>query len=209
MNPVQRLKNHMQISIYSLLLVIIGGVGILFSLTFDLFRDGASHFGIRQFAGFVISSIVALAGLNRLAALRSRALDFILFGAYFAGILFMGLRPKYDRVVGQNGFLEPSGFSAFDFIINIIGFIPLSYLMMLSLFALNRALKKASLSVLVLVSCTGISFLIEVLQHFIAGRSSSLYDIMANGIGALIGITYYLFEYRTSPGFNMPKRLRG
>ena len=189
----------MRISFYILLLVIIGGVGILLSLTFDLFHDGVSHFGMRQFAGFVISSIVALAGLNRLITFfRSKALDFVLFGAYFAGILFMGLRPKYDRVIGHTGLFELTGYSAFDFIINTIGFIPLSYLMMMSIFALNRKLKRASVSILVFASCMCITLLIEILQYFIPGRSSQFFDVITNGIGALIGITYSQFEYRTS-----------
>lgn len=190
----------MQISFSSLLLVIIGSVGILLSLTFDLFNGGVIHFGMRQFAGFVISSIVVLAGLNKLFPLRSRAFNFLLFGAYFAGILFMGLRPRYHRVVERNGILELTGYSTFDFLINLIGFIPLSYLMMLALFALNRKLKKASVSMLVFVFCICITVLIEILQYYIPGRSSQLFDAITNGTGALIGIAYYLFEYRTPPG---------
>ena len=193
------LQQNMQISFYSLLLVIIGSVGILLSLTFDLFHDGASHFGMRQFAGFVISSIVVLAGLNKLFSLRSKAFNFLLFGAYFAGILFMGLRPRYHRTVGHNGILESTGYGTFDFIINLIGFIPLSYLMMLSIFALNRTLKRASASILVFASCMCITLFLEILQYFIPGRSSQFFDVITNGIGALIGITFYLFEYRTPP----------
>jgi VanZ family protein len=37
------------------------------------------------------------------------------------------------------------------------------------------------------------------LQYFIPGRSSQFFDVITNGIGALIGITFYLFEYRTPP----------
>ena len=190
----------MKISFYSLLLVILGFIGILVSLTFDLFRASPNFFGMRQFAGFVMSSIVALTGLNRLFPIRSRAIDFLLFGGYFTGILFMGLRPRYYKTAGLNHILESTSYSSFDFIINVIGFIPLSYLMMLSLFALKRTLKMASASMMVFASCMCISLLIEILQYYIPGRSSQLFDVIANGMGVLIGITYYLFEFRTPPG---------
>jgi len=52
---------------------------------------------------------------------------------------------------------------------------------------------------LVATSGLGISLFIEIMQYyFITGRSSSLYDLLANGLGAIGGIGYYLLERRLS-----------
>jgi hypothetical protein len=173
------------------------GIGIgfmIFIVSFDFFRPGPSHFGIEQFSTFVVSAIVALAGLRKLALSRARLWDGMLLLIYLAGILFMGLKSGGHNFHGSNGLLGVSWPPMKDFVINILGFFPLSYLMMLFFLSDNRIDKLVIVAGVVLASGICISLLIELLQYYIPGRSSSLFDIIANGIGTFIGVSYYLFE---------------
>jgi VanZ family protein len=139
---------------------------------------------------------VVLVGLNRLFPTKSRGLNILLFSAYLAGILFMGLRPRFNLPDDCNNMLDPNFYDTFDFITNIFGFIPLGYLMMRCLLSLNRSLKKISASVIVFVACLSITLFIEISQYYIPGRISQLYDVVSNGIGALVGIAFYFYEHR-------------
>jgi hypothetical protein len=182
--------------LFSFVLFFIGISGMVFAIAFDFFKGTVPNFGINQLAGFVISAIIALAGLRNLKLLRARIWDGILLLVYLAGILFMGLRSTRHGHNRSSGMLESFSFSFFDVAINIVGFIPLSYLMVSYLLPNNRIQKKMSIICLTLVSCIGISLLIEILQHYIPGRSSSRSDLLFNGLGSLGGIIYYLLEKR-------------
>jgi hypothetical protein len=176
------------------------GIGIgfmIFIVSFDVFRRGPSHFGMDQFAAFVVSGIVALAGLRKLVSSKARRWDGILLLIYIAGILFMGLNPHGHHFYGSHILLSESWPPPVkDVVINILGFFPLSYLMMSFFLPDNRLDRQVFVTGAVLASGICISLLIELLQYYIPGRTSSLFDIIANGIGTFIGVGYYLFEKR-------------
>ncbi len=119
-----------QFSLFSLFLLFIGISGMIFAVTFDFFKASVPNFGINQLAGFVVSAIIALAGLRKIALLRARIWDGLLLLVYLAGILFMGLRSKNHGLNRSSGMLQDLSFSFSDAAINILGFFPLGYLMM-------------------------------------------------------------------------------
>jgi hypothetical protein len=176
------------------------GVGIgfmIFIVSLNFFRRGPLHFGMDQFAAFVVSGIVALAGLRKLVSSRARLWDGMLLLLYVTGILFMGLKSGDNHFHGSNEILRESWPPLMkDFVINILGFFPLSYLMMSFVFADNRLDRQVFVTGVVLAFGICISLLIELLQYYIPGRTSSLFDLIANGIGTCIGVSYYLFEKR-------------
>lgn len=176
------------------------GIGIgfmIFIVSFVFFRSGPPHFGINQFAAFVASAIVALAGLNKCAFSGNRLYGGILLLLYIAGILFMGLKSGGNHFHGSNGLLRgPWPPPVKDVIINILGFFPLSYLMMSFFLADNRLDRQVFVTGAVLASGICISLLIELLQYYIPGRISSLFDLIANGLGTFFGVGYYLLEER-------------
>ncbi len=176
---------------------------MIFSATFDFFHSGVRNFGIIQFSGFVVSTIVALAGLRKITFPKKRLFDGLLILVYIAGILFMGLKPGSPIGYQHVGILRDTKISLFDFTINIIGFIPLSYLMMSYLLAGIRIYKKVSVTALVMVSGLSISLIMELLQYFLPNRISSIIDLFANGIGTCFGISYYLLERRFSRYISM------
>lgn len=182
--------------LFSFALFFAGISGMVFAIAFDFFKSTVPNFGINQLAGFVISAIIAMAGLRNLNLLRARIWDGILLLVYLAGILFMGLRPAKHAHSRSGGILEGFSFSFFDAAINVLGFIPLSYLMISYLCSSERTQKKMSIICLTLVSCIGISLLIELIQYYIPGRSSSQSDLLFNGLGSFGGIIYYLVEKR-------------
>ncbi|MFC1535295.1 VanZ family protein [Thermodesulfobacteriota bacterium] len=94
--------------------------------------------------------------------------------------------------------LQDLSFSFSDVTINILGFIPLGYLMMSYFLSSDRIQKKIPVICLIIAACIGISLLIELSQYYLPGRSSSLLDLLFNGLGAFGGIIYYLFEKRLS-----------
>jgi glycopeptide antibiotics resistance protein len=171
---------------------------MIFFVAVDFFKAGVPYFGIDQLAGFIISTIIALAGLRKIGSLRSRIWDRMLLLVYLAGILFMGLRPKNNGFNVSNGMLQDLSTSFSDVAINILGFVPLGYLMMLYFFSIDRIQKKIPAVFLNIVTCVGISLLIESAQYYIPGRSSSLLDLSFNGLGAFGGTIYCLLEKRFS-----------
>jgi VanZ family protein len=92
--------------------------------------------------------------------------------------------------------LQDLSFSSSDVAINILGFIPLAYLMMSYFLSSNRIQKKVPVICLTIAACIGISLLIELSQHYLPGRSSSQLDLLFNGLGSFGGIIYYLLEKR-------------
>jgi len=183
-----------QFSPFSLFLLFVGVSGMILAVTFDFFKAGVPNFGIDQLAGFIISTIVALAGLRKTRLLRSRTWDRLFILAYLAGILFMGLRPMNHGFNGSSGILQDMHTSFSDVAINILGFAPVGYLMMLYFFSIDRIQKKIPVVFLNIVTCIGISLVIESVQYYIPGRTSSLSDILFNGLGAFGGTIYCLLE---------------
>ena len=187
-----------QFSLFSLFLLFIGITGMIFAITIDFFKASIANFGINQLAGFVISTIIALAGLRKIAVLKARMWDGLLLLVYLAGIFFMGLRSQNHCLTKSSGMLHDLNFSFSDVAINILGFIPLGYLMMSYFLSNDRKQKKVPVICLSITACIGISFIIELSQYYLPGRSSSLSDLLFNGLGAFGGIIYCLLEKRSS-----------
>jgi glycopeptide antibiotics resistance protein len=189
-------KKHFPL--FNFFLLFIGISGMIFAATFDLFKAGASNFGINQLAGFVVSAIIALAGLRRIEFVRARMWDGLLLVGYLAGILFMGLRSTSHFLGRSSGMLQNLSFAFSDVAINFLGFIPLGYLMISYLLSSDRIQKKIHAICLTAAACIGVSLLIELSQYYIPGRTSSLIDLLFNGLGAFGGIGYCLLEKRLS-----------
>jgi VanZ family protein len=82
-----------------------------------------------------------------------------------------------------------------DVAVNIIGFIPLGFILMISLKSRVKSVMLAMLSAL-LMGCI-ISFCIEYLQAFLPSRDSSMRDLITNTSGTLIGcLSFWVFAGR-------------
>jgi len=183
-------------SIFSLALLLIGIGGMLISAFFDLLRAGATNFGTFQLAGFVVAAFVAVAGLRGGVLSHARRWDGLLLLAYLGGIFFMGLRFE-DRDNHYNyGLLRNMSFTPQDAFINLMGFIPLGYLMTAFLSAGLLRHKDSRPAILSLTLCISVSFLIEFVQSYLPGRTSSIVDVLMNTMGALIGVLFCIIERR-------------
>lgn len=79
-----------------------------------------------------------------------------------------------------------------DSILNLLGFIPLGFILTATLVKLGGTFKKHD--VLMAVSlCFGVSLFIEICQAWIPSRDSYLLDLILNTLGALAGATLYRF----------------
>jgi hypothetical protein len=72
-----------------------------------------------------------------------------------------------------------------DILINLFGFVPLGFL--LSMYLIQKGLPLRNSLVLSILIWFFLSLMIEVLQAFLPGRSSSMTDLLANTFGAAIG----------------------
>ena len=187
--------NHLRTHISGYLLIGIGICGMIVAVAFDFMRPHKPYFGMTQAAGFVISAIVALQGLHRVAYPRVKARTGLLLVVYLAGILFMGLRPSTHKFPDPHQFLGATYLPTRDFIINVVGFIPYGYLIVAYLFSGIRSKdNRLTKVVLAMIAGIGTSFLLETVQYFIPGRTSSLYDLIANTAGAGLGVAYCLLD---------------
>ena len=73
-----------------------------------------------------------------------------------------------------------------DFVINLVGFIPLGFILSATFIELGGTLKKRVVLITVAL-CFAISLIIEVAQGWMPSRSSQILDLMLNTSGALIG----------------------
>ena len=77
-----------------------------------------------------------------------------------------------------------------DFVINLVGFIPLGFILSATFIELGGTLKKRVILVTVAL-CFTISLIIEVAQGWMPSRSSQILDLLLNTSGALIGAMAY------------------
>ncbi len=77
-----------------------------------------------------------------------------------------------------------------DFVINLVGFIPLGFILSATFMELGGTLKKRVILITVAL-CFATSLIIEVAQGWIPSRSSQILDLMLNTSGALIGSMGY------------------
>ncbi len=161
--------------------------GLVFFAGFDILRGQAIDMGLQQFAGLSISIIIILSGIyDRIPWPKKFSLG-SLFLLYLGGILFMGLRPGSSHGHHHLALLSMAAFARGDFIINTLGFVPLGFLAMALLTEMRMADRRHHLA-WTLAFCLTLSLIIEIVQYvFLPGRTSSLYDVVANTMGALLG----------------------
>lgn len=190
----QRIR--MKSPIAKVLLIFVGTFGVVVTTTYDLFRPGPARFGKMQFMGFIISILLLMAGLRSAFHSRKRQLDTLMLCIYLFGMLYLVLTPDSHFLDPDRRLLEVIAFFPvdFDFVVNILGFFPLGYLL-LSLFHPDEG-RCFSRCLVVVLSGVVLSLFIEVAQYYIPGRTSSMNDIVANGIGCAVGALYYHFEAR-------------
>jgi VanZ family protein len=175
-------------SIIRLLPTIIGIIGLIFFIASAILSANQSGIGLFHMAGVAISGILLLSGLRNLAPTIHRAKYYsALLCMYTAGILVMGLRPRSGRQ--NSAFLEIADFSLYDVTMNVLGFIPFAFLLVTVMYE-QRFSSRIKRFIWAVAGCTTLSLVIELSQHLIAGRSSSLVDVAMNFIGAVIGSGY-------------------
>jgi VanZ family protein len=172
----------------------IGVAGIVITVGSGWLRAGRPVFGMTQAAGLVISTFLALQGMQGVAFPKIRVHVVFLLLVYLSGVLFMGLRPLQQELSATRGFLVFAFLPRRDFIINIVGFIPFGYLLVLSFVSGRGKDGLLAMSLLAVVAGTGTSLFMEIVQYCIPGRTSSLFDLIANGLGTFIGVAYFLVE---------------
>ena len=77
-----------------------------------------------------------------------------------------------------------------DFVINLVGFIPLGFILSATFIELGGTLKKRVILITV-VLCFTISLIIVVVHGWMPSRSSQILDLMLNTGGSLIGVMTY------------------
>jgi len=82
-----------------------------------------------------------------------------------------------------------------DIIVNIIGFIPLGFVLSITLFKFNITSEKRVV-LMTVASCFILSLAIEIIQAWMPSRSSSMLDLISNTSGALIGAVIYMLIIR-------------
>lgn len=97
------------------------------------------------------------------------------------------LHPAWDQFRSRwDGWMRWSYWS--DVFLNVAGFIPLGFFF-LAYFSLVRPVSRPQ--VLVVVLGLTISLMIEILQHFLPTRDSSMTDVITNTLGTVTGVAFY------------------
>jgi hypothetical protein len=90
----------------------------------------------------------------------------------------------------------PSG----DRLLHVIEYAILGFLMTRAFFSLDTRRSQAFLFMVSLIFSLVFGCTDEFHQYFVPGRTASLADVMADGIGALIGASFYWARIRTRHG---------
>lgn len=84
-----------------------------------------------------------------------------------------------------------------DIILNLVGFIPVGFVLNSLFVSIGGSIKKYS-AVTTVLFCLIISLFIEIAQAWMPSRCSQLLDLMLNSVGALLGVMLYRFSLRFS-----------
>ena len=180
----------MQKILFDSLLIPIGCLIFLYSLSFDLFSQGSPGIGFQQLVGMVFGLIIASIGLRYLLLPDQSKWDWLIFVIYLSGIIFVGLKPAESFHSHQNFLLGINTFSKRDLVLNVVGFIPLGFLIPPLVGYNNKTIRLVAIAVIVSFSA---SLIIETIQYiWIPGRFSSAYDLASNTFGAIIGAVCYV-----------------
>jgi|GEM_PF-135609 len=106
----------------------------------------------------------------------------------------------YRRMVLNMLRFDPKTFSYYmmDIFINLIGFIPLGFL--LSAYLNRKTLFVKNTLIMSFLTGFGVSIIIELLQVFLPSRNSDLIDLTANTFGSVIGAFMFIMMYQHDTG---------
>lgn len=154
--------------------------------------------------GIIISVILISSGiLYAVPPAARRRLVVALLIAYAAGVLVMGLRAKGgdpDARPDHVHVLSTRAGSAYDLVMNVVGFVPLGFLFVLGLDETGRLRAGLGGFLAAGAACAAISLGIELGQAVIAGRDSSLVDVATNAAGGIVGAGYAVVYVRVWGG---------
>jgi glycopeptide antibiotics resistance protein len=183
----------MQKSLFEFLLTTVGCLIFLFSLSFDRLYQGSPGIGFDQLVGMTIGLLIILIGIRYKLLPAQLKWDWFLFVVYLSGILFVGLWPSGSSTIYQNSLLGMNIFSTRDFALNVVGFIPLGFLILPLVGYTMSSNKIIRLVAIAAAMGFSVSLVIEILQYFwIPGRYSSAYDLVTNTFGTIIGALCWL-----------------
>ena len=172
--------------IFSIANITVGIILILMAVTVDLFFNGTPGYGWKQMVCFVGGPLCFMTGVRILTLKRQKLFDYILLGTFLSGILFIGLKSEEYGLDYSYELLSIYNFSTFDFIVNILGFIPIGYLLMSIAEEYNHS-QNTKIIVTIGIGFL-IGFVIEAVQLVcIKSRVASIYDLFGNCIGTTIG----------------------
>lgn len=186
-------------SLFESLLVFTGISILIFSVSLDLFRPGTPGIGFQQLAGIVIGLLIIAIGLRYWLFADISRIDWLLLSIYLSGILVVGLKPRMVYEEFTTTFLSMHSIFPRDLFINVVGFIPLGFLMVASYLAYRSSTKRFSMLLGVTLAGMAISLFIETVQYLaVMGRFSSAMDLATNTLGTLLGgVAYFGFiRYR-------------
>jgi VanZ family protein len=89
------------------------------------------------------------------------------------------------------------GFPNMDKIIHMILFLVFAFLFYISVFAINNPNNFVIYPIILTLAISiGYGLMIEIFQRFIPGRNYDLMDVMADGMGASIGLIIVIFRFK-------------
>ena len=94
------------------------------------------------------------------------------------------LLSRYARYALDSSFIR-------DLIINLVGFIPLGFLLAALLLRIRPLTGKFGTGLIVVLAGFTTSLLVEYLQIFIVQRSSSIVDLLVNTAGTAVGVALF------------------
>src|SRR6056297_800975 len=120
-----------------------GGVGLFLFVAYGVITGELWRGDLVPITGIIIGTILVLSNLGHAIGPRRRRIYYAgLLGVYSSGILFMGLRTKGGHVhfdeFGMSQLLDAGGFSLYDITMNIVGFVPLGFLIVVALAEAQR-----------------------------------------------------------------------
>ncbi len=166
----------------------------LISILADTLNHSTAGFGFLQVSLLVVSGILGGFFIRRWLFPGQYQWDRVLTLLYLAGIIVAGLKPGHIYFDRPSSFLGNEVILLQDVFINILGFIPIGFLMMATL-----TKNKSNMTAAIITISTGVgtSFMIETAQYCcVSGRISSIVDFLTNSAGLLVGVLlFFIYEY--------------
>ena len=166
----------------------------LVSILASTLPDSTAGFGFLQLSLLIVSGILGGFFFRRWLFPEHYQWDWVLTALYLAGIIFAGLKPGNNFLNHPGRFLGNDVILFQDVFINILGFIPIGFLMMATL--TNNKSKKTA-AIIAIMTGIGTSLMIETAQYCcVPGRISSIIDLMTNSAGVFVGVfSFFIYEF--------------